>query len=79
MKAGTIAVVVIVVITAIYLLSRGSVLNPTNQSTTNSPTSQTQGIQNDSDLTSASTDLDNTDFNSVDNGLNQNDSDASNF
>lgn len=80
MKPGIIAVVVIVVIAAIYFLSRGSsVSNPTTQTITNPPTSQTQGIQNDSNLTSASTDLDNTDLNSMDGDLNQNQIDASTF
>lgn len=42
-------------------------------------TVSTQAIQNDSDLTAASVDLDSIDLNSIDNSLNQNDSDASNF
>ncbi len=80
MKPGIIAVVVIVVIAAVYLLTRGnSVSNPYNQSTANPPTTQTQGIQNDNDLTAASNDLDNTDLNNVDGDLNQNDTDTSAF
>lgn len=55
-------------------LPKAAVPNP---STSQSASSQT--IQNGSNLTKASTDLDNTDLGSIDNVLNQNDIDASNF
>ena len=83
MKTTTITIItaiILVVIGAVYFLSKGSsITNPTNQSATNPPSQQTQGIQNDSDLTSASNDMDNTDVNSVDSELNQNDTDVSIF
>ncbi len=71
-KAGIIATIIIIVVAGVFFLSRGS-------SVSNPSTSQTQGIQNDSDLTSASTDLDKTDLNSTDSELNQNVTDASTF
>lgn len=79
MKAKII-IVVIVVIAAVYLLSRGSSSTKlANQNTPNPSPSQTQGIQNDSGLTSTSKDLDNIDVNSVDSELDQNQTDASTF
>lgn len=81
MKKTIITVTIVLVIAAIYFFSRGnSASNPANQNTTNNrPSNQSQGIQNDSDLISAATDLDNTDLNSMDSDLNQNDIDASTF
>lgn len=80
MKAGLIAVLIIVAIAAVYLLNKGStVSNPSYQTVPSSKTTQTEEIQNDSDLMSSSTDLDNTDVNTVDSDLNQNQTDASTF
>lgn len=74
MKSTVIVVVVIMLIGIVYFLSKGSsVSTPIVQT----PTSQTQGIQNDNELTSASADLDNTNLNTVDSELNQSNQDAS--
>lgn len=77
MKTTTIAMitaVILIVIGGVYFITRGSAVSaPTNQSITTSTT------QTDSSLTSALNDLDNTDLNSIDSELNQNDTDTSSF
>lgn len=74
-----IVAVVIVVVALVYFLNKNvSIPNPINQNQ-GYQTQPTTQIQSDKDLMSASADLDNTDLNAMDNGLNQNDADISSF
>lgn len=70
------AVIVVLAVAGLYLLKGRTTTSPT--ATNNIPTNQ--AIQSDSDLQSASQDLDNTNIDStIDSELNKNTADASSF
>lgn len=77
--AVIVAIVLVVIAVGYFLTKSNSVTTPPAQTMTNQPSEQTQGIQNDSELTSAANELDSTDLNSIDSDLNQNDTDSSTF
>lgn len=77
---------IIVIVIAIFLIAGGlwywSAPKPTSTTTTPSPSqssSQSSEIINDSDLQKAQSDLDNTNPDSLDTALSQNDADAAQF
>jgi len=70
-----ILVIAAIVLVGGYLFYKGGIMPSGNQPSQQ----QSNAIQNDNELMSASSDLDNTNVDSMDNQLNQNTTDASSF